>query len=54
MLDIDETLGEFHLQYEFIATMIENFISQEDLEDILIDFKNKENWFVGEKSGASD
>lgn len=24
--------------------MIENFISQEDLDDILIDFKNKENW----------
>lgn len=35
MLDIDETLGEFHLQYEFIATMIENFISSVETKNKL-------------------
>lgn len=36
MLDIDETLGEFHLQYEFIATMIEKFISKNILHQELL------------------
>ena len=35
MLDIDETLGEFHLQYEFIATMIEKLISNVETKNKL-------------------